>query len=284
MFLYRWWERDWKMKTDLRTNIRTILARAYVRVVAGNREPSWIISETVLPLISTAAYVYVYKALNAPKEFIGFVILGGTMTAYWMNVLWHMAAQFYWEKEIGNLELYLIAPVSRMSILLGMASGGFVYATVRAVSVFIAGSLIFKVNFSVIQIPKLILLFILTLIALYGLGMLLSSLFMLYGREAWHGVNLFQEPIYFLSGFYFPVRNLGFATALAASFIPLTLGLDGMRQLAFKAGPKSGFLNVNLEIGILIFLCVFFLIASHFALRYMENLGKKQGRLTLRWQ
>ncbi len=272
------------MKTDLRTNIRTILARAYVRVVAGNREPSWIISETVLPLISTAAYVYVYKALNAPKEFIGFVILGGTMTAYWMNVLWHMAAQFYWEKEIGNLELYLIAPVSRMAILLGMASGGFVYATVRAVSVFIAGSLIFKVNFSVIQIPKLILLFILTLIALYGLGMLLSSLFMLYGREAWHGVNLFQEPIYFLSGFYFPVRNLGFATALAASFIPLTLGLDGMRQLAFKAGPKSGFLNVNLEIGILIFLCVFFLIASHFALRYMENLGKKQGRLTLRWQ
>ncbi|MGB2696643.1 MAG: ABC transporter permease, partial [Candidatus Zixiibacteriota bacterium] len=236
------------------------------------------------PLISTAAYVYVYKALNAPKEFIGFVILGGTMTAYWMNVLWHMAAQFYWEKEIGNLELYLIAPVSRMSILLGMASGGFVYATARAISVFITGSLIFKVNFSVIQIPKLILLFILTLIALYGLGMLFSSLFMLYGREAWHGVNLFQEPVYFLSGFYFPVRNLGFATALAASFIPLTLGLDGMRQLAFKAGPESGFLNVNLEIGILIFLCVFFLIASHFALRYMENLGKKQGRLTLRWQ
>jgi len=202
------------MKTDLKTNIRTILARAYVRVIAGNREPSWVISETVLPLISTAAYVYVYKALNAPKEFTGFVILGGAMTAYWMNVLWHMAAQFYWEKEIGNLELYLIAPISRMSILLGMASGGFVYSTVRAISVFIAASLIFKVEFFLISFPKLILLFILTLIALYGLGMLFSSLFMLYGREAWHGVNLFQEPIYFLSGFYFPVRNLGFITAL----------------------------------------------------------------------
>lgn len=284
MCLYLWLERDWKMKTDLKTNIRTILARAYVRVVGGNREPSWLISETILPLISTAAYVFVYKALKAPQEFIGFVILGGTMTAYWMNVLWGMASQFYWEKEIGNLELYLIAPISRMSILFGMASGGFVYATARAVSVFIAASLIFKVDFFLISIPKLILLFFLTLIALYGLGMLFSSLFMLYGREAWHGVTLFQEPIYFLSGFYFPVRNLGFVTALAASFIPLTLGLDGMRQLAFKAGSKSGFLNVNLEIGILVFLCVFFLIASHYALKYMENLGKKEGRLTLRWQ
>jgi ABC-2 type transport system permease protein len=171
-----------------------------------------------------------------------------------------------------------------MSILLGMASGGFVYSTVRAVSVFIAASLLFKVDFFLISFPKLILLFILTLIALYGLGMLFSSLFMLYGREAWHGVNLFQEPIYFLSGFYFPVRNLGFITALAASFIPLTLGLDGMRQMAFKAGAKSGFLNVNLEMGILLFLCVFFLIASNFALKFMENLGKKEGRLTLRWQ
>ena len=272
------------MKTSLKTNLRAILARSYVRFWAANREPSWIISETVMPLLSTATYVFVYKALKAPEEYIGFVVLGGTMSVYWMNVLWSMAAQLYWEKEMGNLELYMVAPISRMSILLGMASGGFVLATIRAVSILLIGSLIFKVNFAVISFPKLILVFILTLVALYGLGMLFSSVFMLFGREAWHGVNLLQEPIYLLSGFYFPVRNLGFTAATIASFIPLTLGLDAMRQLAFTAGKKSGFLNVNLELGILALLCVFFLIASSYALKYMEYLGKKEGRLTLRWQ
>jgi len=272
------------MKTKLNNNIRTVIARAYVRIYAANRELSWLISETVMPLLGTAAFVYVYKALKAPEEFTGFVILGGAMTAYWMNVLWSMAAQFYWEKEMGNLELYLIAPISRMSILLGMASGGFIHSSIRAISVFLLGSLLFKVNFAVISWGKLFLLFILTLTALYGLGMLFSSLFMLYGREAWHGVNLFQEPIYFLSGFYFPIKNLGLTVGLVASFIPLTLGLDGMRQLAFKGGAKTGFLNVNLEIGILLFLCVLFLVGSHYALEFMEKLGKKEGRLTLRWQ
>ncbi len=272
------------MKTDLKTNIKAIIARAYVRVVAANREPSWWFTETLLPILATAAYVYVYKALNAPEEYTGFVILGGTMSAYWMFVLWGMAAQFYWEKEIGNLELYMIAPISRMSILLGMAAGGMFLATTRAVFIFLAGSLIFKVDFAIISFPKLFLVFILTLVGLYGLGMLFSSLFMLYGREAWHGVTLLQEPVHLMSGFFFPVKNLGFAIALGASLIPMTLGLDAMRQLAFKAGPKSGFINVNMELTALVVLCVFFLVISKYALEYMEKLGKKQGRLTLRWQ
>ncbi len=272
------------MKTSLKTNLKAILARSYVRFWAANREPSWLLSETIMPLLGTAAYVFVYKTLKAPEEYIGFVILGGTMSAYWMNVLWSMAAQFYWEKEMGNLELFMIAPISRMSILFGMAFGGFIHATTRAVVIFLMGSLLFKVSFVMISFTKLILVFILTLVALYGLGMVFSSVFMLYGREAWHGVNLLQEPVYLLSGFYFPVKSLGFVTALTASLIPLTLGLDAMRQLAFKAGKKYGFMDVDLELGILAALCVLFLIAASYALKYMENLGKKEGRLTLRWQ
>lgn len=272
------------MRINLRTNIKAIIARAYVRVVAANREPSWWFTETLLPILSTAAYVYVYKALKAPEEYVGFVILGGTMSAYWIHVLWSMAAQFYWEKEIGNMDIYMIAPISRMSILLGMASGGMFLATTRAIFIFLVGSLIFKVDFAVISLPKLFAIFVLTLVSLYGLGMLFSSLFMLYGREAWHGVTLLQEPVHLLSGFFFPVRNLGFFVALGASLIPLTLGLDAMRQLAFEAGPKSGFINVNVELGALVILCVLFLVVSKYALEFMEKLGKKEGRLTLRWQ
>jgi ABC-2 type transport system permease protein len=69
-----------------------------------------------------------------------------------------------------------------------------------------------------------------------------------------------------------------------ASFIPLTLGLDAMRQLAFKAGADSGFIHVNVELFALVILSAFFLVISKYALELMEKLGKKEGRLTLRWQ
>jgi ABC-2 type transport system permease protein len=106
------------------TNLRGIGGRAYPRVSGIFRERSWLIFEILLPFMTTSSFVFVYRALQAPPQYIGFVVLGGAMTAFWLNVMWMMAAQLYWEKDQGNLELYFTAPMSMMSILLGMAVGG----------------------------------------------------------------------------------------------------------------------------------------------------------------
>jgi ABC-2 type transport system permease protein len=262
--------------------LRTVVARAYPRVIGTNREKSWLFFDTFLPLLSTAAYVFFYRAIKAPEDYIGLVVVGGAMTAYWLNVLWSMSSQLYWDKDAGNLALYIAAPGSMMAILLGMAAGGLAMTTTRAVGILLAGWLLFGVQFSLAHWVLLILTFILTMAALYGLGMLFASLFLLFGREAWHISNLLQEPIYLVSGFYFPVKALGFWVATAASLIPLTLGLDAMRQLLFPADPTFGFLSVRLEIWVLVGLAVIFVASSKFALDYMEKLARRQGRLTER--
>ncbi|MDD3825232.1 MAG: ABC transporter permease [Anaerolineae bacterium] len=262
--------------------LRSIVARAYPRVIGANREKSWVFFETLLPLLATAAYVFFYRALNAPEEYIGLVVVGGAMTAYWLNVLWSMSAQLYWDKDAGNLTLYIAAPSSLMAILLGMAVGGLLMTTTRAVAIIVAGWLLFGVQFSLEYWGLLLVTFVITMAALYGMGMLFASVFLLWGREAWHLSNLLQEPIYLASGFYFPVKALGFWAATTASLIPLTLGLDAMRQLLFPANPTFGFLSVDLEIGILVVLGVVFLVASKFALEYMERRAMQEGRLTER--
>ncbi|NLF15614.1 MAG: ABC transporter permease [Anaerolineaceae bacterium] len=262
--------------------LRSIVARAYPRVIGANREKSWVFFETLLPLLATAAYVFFYRALNAPEEYIGLVVVGGAMTAYWLNVLWSMSAQLYWDKDAGNLTLYIAAPSSLMAILLGMAVGGLLMTTTRAVAIIVAGWLLFGVQFSLEYWGLLLVTFVITMAALYGMGMLFASVFLLWGREAWHLSNLLQEPIYLASGFYFPVKALGFWAATTASLIPLTLGLDAMRQLLFPANPTFGFLSVDLEIGVLVVLGVVFLVASKFALEYMERRAMQEGRLTER--
>lgn len=264
---------------------RTVVGRAYPRVIGAQRERSWLFFETFLPLLQVSAFVFVYRAIQAPPEFTGFVVLGGAMTAYWLNVLWSMAVQFYWEKETGNLELYIIAPTSLMAILLGMAIGGIVFSTVRALAVMALGLLIFRVEVSIVSVPQFLGVFLLTLLALYGLGMLFSSLFLLYGRQASHLSNLLQEPIFLVSGFYFPVRALGFAVALGASVIPITLGLDAMRQLLFPTMMAHfHFLDVGIELGVLAVLSIAFLWLARRALSYMEDLSRRDGRLTIRGQ
>jgi len=268
----------------VKRNLRAIRGRAYPRVIGAGREPSWVFFEIVLPLFTVAAYGYIYKFMDARDELIGYVVLGGAMTAFWLNVLWNMASQFYWEKEIGNLQLYMIAPISRMSILAGMALGGMLSTTLHAASTLIIGAFMFSIVFHVINPFMLVAIFFVTLLALYGMGMMFASLYMLFGREAWHMSNLLSEPVYLVSGFYFPVRALGFWTAAGASVIPVTLGLDAMRQLFFTEGASDAFLSLNIELAILVALSIMFLILAKYSLDHMEYLGKTTGRLTLRWQ
>jgi ABC-2 type transport system permease protein len=266
--------------TGWRLFLKTIVARAYPRVIGMQREKSWMFFDVFLPMLAVSAYVFVYRAIGAPEEYVGFVVVGGAMTAFWMNVLWSMSSQLYWEKEQGNLGLYIIAPNSMMAILLGMALGGLVATALRAVGIIVLGSLLFQVQYSVASFTQLLAVFLLSMTALYGMGMMSASLFLLLSREAWHLANLAQEPVYLVSGFYFPIKSFNFYVAAAASFIPLTLGLDAMRQLIFPSGALLGFLSVPVEIGILIGLCVVFLVGAKFLLAYMEKLAIREGRIT----
>jgi ABC-2 type transport system permease protein len=118
------------------------------------------------------------------------------------------------------------------------------------------------------------------MVALYGMGMMSASLFLLLSREADHLAQLATEPVYLVSGFYFPIKALNFWVAAAASIIPLTLGLDAMRQLVFASGPTLGFLGVRLELSILLVLCIAFLVGARALLALMERLAIREGRLT----
>jgi ABC-2 type transport system permease protein len=167
-----------------------------------------------------------------------------------------------------------------MAILMGMAVGGMTATILRAGIIILFGILLFNVQFAVSSVGLLLLVFFVAMAALYGMGMLLASIFLLLNREGWHLANLAQEPVYLVSGFYFPIKAFGFWVALGASIIPLTLGLDAMRQLAFSTDPSFGFLSVEIELLILIALSVVFIFAARYSLSYMERLAVREGRLT----
>jgi ABC-2 type transport system permease protein len=273
----------WDRARQIGVNLRTILGRAYPRLIGTSREPSWIFFEIALPFLTTSAFVFVYRALKAPPEFIGFVVLGGAMLAFWLNVIWLMAAQLYWEKDQGNLELYFTAPISMMAILFGMALGGLLMSCLRAGIVLFVGAVLYGVAFSVDQWGLLLAVFFLTLAALYGLGMMLAGLFLIWGREAWHMTQLLQEPVYFVSGLNFPVASLGALGAVAISILPLAVGLDAMRQLAFAGSANAdGFFPPEVEAAILVLMVVVFIFLSRYLLRVIERRARLEGTLSTR--
>jgi ABC-2 type transport system permease protein len=158
--------------------------------------------------------------------------------------------------------------------------GGLLSTLIRATGVILIGSLLFNVTYAVQSGFLLFLIFLLSMIALYGMGMMTASIFLLLGREAWHLANLAQEPVFLVSGFFFPLKFMPFWVSAAASIIPLTLGLDAMRQLVFASGPTLGFLDTRTEALILAGLGIVFIIGAKFLLDHMERLAIREGRIT----
>ena len=241
---------------------RTVVARAYPRIIGQQREK---IVDVLRHLPAAARAVGLRVRLSRHRarrrRSSASCILGGAMTAFWLNVLWAMANQLFWEKETGNLALYIMAPNSLMAILLGMAIGGMFATTLRAAGASCGrapGSSTCTSRSS--SYPCSLAVFVLTLTALYGMGMMFASVFLLLGREAWHLIGLAQEPVYLLSGMYFPIKSLN--VWVATGGLAHSADARARRHAAARRSPPGtaiGFLSVRTECALLAVLSVVFL-------------------------
>jgi ABC-2 type transport system permease protein len=174
-----------------------------------------------------------------------------------------------------------------MAVLAGMALGGMAITLVRASAIVAFGVLVFQVPFAPTSWLVLAGVYLLTMLALYGLGMVFASIFLLWGRQALNIVSLLQEPVYLLSGLNFPVKILGTSVASLAALLPLTTGIDAMRQVLFPPAATTvasqGLLPVGLEVGLLAVLAMLFIFLARYLLARLERRARQEGRLTVRW-
>jgi len=129
--------------------------------------------------------------------------------------------------------------------------------------------------------PAVLVVFTLTLASLYALGMALSSLYLVYGREADSIKEALHEPVSFLSGVYFPQQMLQFPAAvqIAASLIPLTIGMDALRRTLFSG---EGLQQISFHIGVLALMAGVLLVLSQRMLKFLEERGRKAGTISVR--
>ena len=261
--------------------VRTMRARALVRLWSIFGEPLWIVVSMGFPVLSSLALSLLYYSIGA-SSYVGFAVLGGVMVSFWGNVLWSMASQFNWDKQEGLFEIYLTSPAPISAILIGMSVGGIIGTVPSALIVTGIGWVLFHPAVNAVW-GGVILTFGLTLASLYAMGMTLSSLYLAYGREAESLNEVLQEPVSMLSGLYFP--SLGarspfpLAIQAAASLIPLTIGMDALRKTLFY-GNDIG--QVWPDLAILAVMAVVFLFLSTYTLKYLENIGRRDGTIAVR--
>lgn len=151
-----------------------------------------------------------------------------------------------WDRQFGFLKETLVAPVSRLEIMVGRTLGGATISVIQGIIIFLITLLIgFRVD-NAIMIPAAFLFMFLIALLFTAFGTAIAS--MLEDMQAFPLImNFIIMPIFFLSGALFPLEGLPKAISLIARFDPLTYGVDGIRG-ALTGAYHFGFL---LDFGIL---------------------------------
>jgi ABC-2 type transport system permease protein len=161
-----------------------------------------------------------------------------------------------WDRQFGFLKETLVAPVSRLHIMIGRTLGGATIAVIQGLMVMIICLIAGFRPPSLLSIPIAMGFMVLIAILFSAAGVAIgSSLQDMQGFQLI--MNFLVLPIYFLSGALFPLKGLGVVLRWVTRADPLAYGIDGMRNVF--GSPNAAF-NPNLDLLVLVVVAAILLV------------------------
>lgn len=132
-----------------------------------------------------------------------------------------------WDRQFGFLQEVLVAPVRRISIVIGKTLGGSTTAIIQGLIILGIAKLL-GVRMTLFGVLRALAFMVLIAFSAVGFGLFVAS-----KMEDIHGfqliMNLIVMPLVFLSSAFFPIEGLPPWLKCAVFLNPLTYGVDGIR-------------------------------------------------------
>jgi len=161
-----------------------------------------------------------------------------------------------WDRQFGFLQEVLVAPVSRLSIVVGRTAGGSTTAMIQGfIMLIIAIAVGFKISSLGGLLLGIVFMILMAFIAV-GFGLALSSI-----MKDFQGfqliMNLVLMPAIFLSTAFFPVEYYPSFLKILVYINPITYCIDGLRNsLTLLSGYPYIILPTSLDLLISIIICL----------------------------
>ena len=190
---------------------------------------------------------------------------------YWFfasTVISEGSISISYEKQVGTFEQLYLKPTSLLLILTIRTIIWMLISLIKILLLFPIILLVLDINFglSIYVLPV----FIITMIGLYGFGVFLSSLTLLYTKTA-SFESIISYFFLFFTGAIIPLSQLPTAIGNLARYLPLTLGIEISKYtVEHNSLDPSDLVFLSINSGIYLLLGILFY-------KFVINKGKKSG-------
>ncbi len=212
----------------------------------------FIVYSLAKPLSSAFILIIMFIIItrNQLPEYIPHLLIGDALHLYTANVLFGIAWTVIDDREYyETLKYVYITPISLFLFLTGRGFAKYITTTVSAIIILITGSIILKVQFSLIPywyiyLPIFI---ILGTLSLFIIGYFFAGVNFLISRQGWFLTQSATGVFLLLTGAIFPIDTLPSFLGKIGIFIPQTIWMDGIRMILLGSGWNEVFKNLSIN-------------------------------------
>jgi ABC-2 type transport system permease protein len=173
--------------------------------------------------------IQVEGVVSGHSSYFDFIAPGIMAMTVMMSVMTGLPAAISQEKEVGTLDGMMVAPINRLSIIIGKTLAQTARGLLQGVLILILASVLFGVSIQ----GNILLVFGLLFLGVFsfvGLGVVLTS-FAKDQETATMVMMTLMFPMMFLSGVFFPVQQMPWFMQDISKVLPLTYVADALRKV-----------------------------------------------------
>lgn len=237
----------------------------------------WEIAFMIYNITSSLSVMYIGKAQQVQgQDLILYLGIGTLVWSYLRSVFANISEMITWERWEGTIEYTMMAPISRLTHMLGVSLFSVIYGIARTAVLLVALALFFDVNLANANLGGSVVVILVGSLSFIGFGIMAAVLPLMFTERGEEMTFIISSVLLLVSGVYYPVSVLpGWMQALA-KLSPATYVLEAMRATVLEGQgtttlgqyllPMAIIGAITIPLGMLIFAGV-------------ERYAKRTGRL-----
>ncbi len=238
----------------------------------------WEVAFLVYTIAQSLAIVYIADTVHGPQQrtLVLFLAIGTLTWSYMASLFQAIAESVQWERWEGTIEYTMMAPISRLTYMLGSCLFGVIYGLARTAFVLLALIFVFHLQANPAGLLPALAIVATGSVSFVGIGIMAATLPLLFTERGAQMTYVIEALLLLVSGVYYSISVLPGWVQVLSRLSPATYILRGIRQALLANPSASGTLSNLIPLAIIGIITVpmgiwLFGTAEHYA--------KKTGRL-----
>ncbi|NJK80116.1 MAG: ABC transporter permease [Chloroflexaceae bacterium] len=214
---------------------------------------AWEVVWLVYSIVNALSITFIGQAASSitgealPPEAVSYFtlyLMVGTLIWHYLSVIFDIVSEaIQWERWEGTIEYTFMAPVSRVTHLLGQSLFAMIYGALHTVVILAVVVVFFQIDLAQAHFGSMMLMLFAGSLGFTGLGLMAAVLPLMWPEKGVQMTNIIKALILLVSGVYYPVSVLPEWLQIFSYISPATYMLEGIRA-AMLEGARPGDLLV----------------------------------------